>query len=429
MRQILEVLPGAVLPDPVAESAAPGAPLAPPDDDDLLRPALEEQLFKVGERGALTGSSATALAKHLVWTFGPVHRALPFPLQLRVELDGDRLATVDPELGFMHQGLEKAAELVPWLEGFDVMARLHPLQPVAHELCWALALERLWGVDGAVPRRAQLWRVVALELARVAEHLRVLATPPLPPATTQARRALVDGSRRTRGLLDGLTAGHPFRAVGGLARPIHDDEATRIDKELPHLLRLLDDVAQAVARSPALDAHLEGLGRISAVRATGLGLSGPALRACGVGDDVRVHEPVFGYGELEVPVVLADQALLGGCARARCRVRLQESIASLVLIREALARVRTAGEADHAPPALAWERPPTGMATASLETAGGELSMLVVSDGDARPSHVRIRGPSSALVAALPAMLVGDRIDDVIPVLSSLGLVGTEADR
>lgn len=429
MRQILEVVPGAVLPDPVAESAAPGAPLTPPDDDDLLRPALEEQLFRVGERGSLAAASTTALAKHLVWTFGPVHRALPFPLLLRVELDGDRLVTVDPETGFLHQGLEKALELVPFAAGFQVVARLHPAQPVVHELCWALALERLWGIETAVPRRAQWWRVAALELARLAEHLRVLATPPLPPATTAARRALADAARRAAGLVDGLVAGEAFRAVGGLARAIHDDEAVRIEKELPAVAGLLESVAAAVDANPAIDAHLEGLGRVSAQRALSLGLSGPALRACGVPDDLRVHEPVFAYDELSATAQVADPALPGGCARARGRVRLKEAIASIGLLRDALGRVRAAPAAFRLELEDNGTKPPPGLASASLESPGGELTMLVVSDGGARPAHARIRGPSSALVAALPAFLVGDRIDDVVPVISSLGLVGAEADR
>lgn len=424
MRQILEVLPGALLPDPVAESAAPGAPLQPPDDDDLLRPAIEEELFRVGTRGSLVSASTTALAKHLVWTFGPVHRALPFPLQLRVELDGDRLVTVDPEVGFLHQGLEKAAEGIGWLDGFDVMARVHPMSPVGHELAWALVVERLLGIAAAVPPRAQLWRVVAVELARIAEHLRVLATPPLSPAAVEARRAIVEVGRTAAGLLDGLRVAEPFRAVGGLARPIHDDEAVRVRKELPRMLEQLRNVKAMVEASPALDLHLEGLGRISRGQALGLGLTGPALRACGVADDLRVHEPAFAWAELAHEPVVVE----GGCTRARARVRLLESIASAELVERALARLA------EVPADVRLEvdrplRPPAGHATASLELPAGELTIFVLSDGGERPARVRVRGPSSALAAALPELLVGDRIDDVIPVVSSLGLIGTEVDR
>ncbi len=422
MRQILEVLPGALLPDPVAESDAPGAPLSPPDDDDLLRPAIEEELFRVGARGTLVGASTTTLAKHLVWTFGPVHRAMPFPLQVRVELDGDRLVTVDPEVGFLHQGLEKAAEGMAWADVFEVLARVNPLSPVGHELAWALVVERLHGVDENVPRRAQLWRVVALELSRMAEHLRLLSTPPLSPATSRARRTLLESARTMRGLLDGVLTGDAFRAFGGLLRPIHDDEAARIQRELPRLLSSVREVAQAVEETPALDAHLEGLGRISRTEAADLGLTGPALRACGVGDDLRKHEPVFAYDDVPVVPVVVD----GGCTRARARVRLRETIAAGELCALALTKLASApAETRLELPAA----PPAGMATASLELPSGELSILVAADGGPRPSRVRIRGPSAALAAALDEILVGDRIDDVIPVITGLGLVGTEIDR
>src|SRR6185503_18348666 len=113
-------------------------------------------------------------------------------------------------------------------------------------------------------------------------------------------------------------------------------------------------------------------------------------------------------------------------ARARARVRLRETIVAADLVASALSKLSSS------PPEFAVElppAPPAGTATASVELPSGELAVFVVSEGGARPARVRIRGPSSALVAALPEILVGDRIDDVIPVITGLGLVGTEVDR
>ncbi|OGQ09307.1 MAG: hypothetical protein A2138_17985 [Deltaproteobacteria bacterium RBG_16_71_12] len=424
---MLDVLPGAVLPDPVAESADPGAPLAPPDDDDLLRPRIEEELFRVGARGSLVGAQPTTLAKHLVWTFGPVHRALPMPLQLRVELDGGRLVTVDPEVGFLHQGLEKALEQVGFRAGCDVVARASPLSPVGHRLCWALAVERLCGVADRVPKRAQLWRVAVLELGRVADHLAVVAQPALAPASARVRRALADAARDARGLVDGLVRSGAFSGIGGLAKPLHDDEATRIARELPRVLDVVRRAQSTVAESPALDAHLEGLGRITRAEALSLSLTGPALRATGVADDLRKSDPVFAYDEIAVEVALAH----GGCARCRGRVRLDEILHGGDAALRALARLASAPpEVLLDDPALADPlAPPPGTASASLELASGELSVTVVSDGTDKPRRARLRGPSAALAAALPEILVGDRVDDVVPVLLGLGLTGTEVDR
>lgn len=427
MRHMLDVLPGAILPDPVAESADPGAPLAPPDDDDLLRPRIEEELFRVGARGSLVGAQPTTLAKHLVWTFGPVHRALPFPLQLRVELDGGRLVTVDPEVGFLHQGLEKALEQVGFSAGFELVARAAPLSPVGHQLCWALAVERLCGVAERIPRRAQLWRLAVLELGRVAEHLAVVAQPSLAPASARVRRALAEAARDARGLVDGLVRSGAFAAIGGLAKPLHDDEATRIARELPRVLESVRRVQATVAESPALDAHLEGLGRITRQEALSLSLTGPALRATGVTDDLRRSDPVFAYDDIAVEVATAH----GGCARCRGRVRLEE------ILHGGDAALRALDRLASTPPDVLLQdaalaeplTPPPGTAAASIELPSGELSILVVSDGSDKPRRARLRGPSTALVAALPEILVGDRVDDVVAVLMGLGLSGTEVDR
>jgi NADH:ubiquinone oxidoreductase subunit D len=422
MRQILDVLPGALLPDPIAESESPGAPLSPPDDDDLLRPAIEEELFRVGAGGTLVGAQTTTLAKHLVWSFGPVHRALPFPILLRVELDGDRLVTVDPEIGFLHQGLEKAGEGASWGDGFEVLSRMSPLSPLGHELAWALVVERLCDIEMQVPARAQLWRTIALELSRIAEHLRVLAAPAL---ALSPRRNLVDAARNARGLVDGLAAGDAFRAIGGLRRAIHSDEGKRIGGELRHLIAGVREVKAAVDKDPGLDAHLEGLGRLGRFAALSLGVTGPALRACGVADDVRIHEPSFAGRDITPAVVFVD----GGDARARARVRLNETIAAADVVERALQRLSQAPPDVAMAPGAVPDAPPAGRASASLELPNGELNVVVVSDGGPRPVRVRMRGASSALAAALPEILVGDRIDDVIPVLSGLDIIGTELDR
>lgn len=426
MRQILDVLPGALLPDPVAESESPGAPLAPPDDDDLLRPAIEEELFHVGAAGSLVGASTTTLAKHLVWTFGPIHRALPFPLLLRVELDGDRLVTVDPEIGFLHQGLEKAGEAATWAEGFEVLSRMNPLSPLGHELAWAVVVERLCGIEHDVPPRAQLWRTIALELSRVSDHLRVLSAPALAPASATYRRVLVEAARRARGLVDGLAAGDTFRSFGGLRRPIHDDEAKRIATELLSVVAGVRSVQHALDGDAGLDAHLEGLGRLGRFAALALGVTGPALRACGVADDLRIHEPCFAGRDIAPAVASLD----GGDTRARMRVRLRETLAAADVVERALQRLATA-PADTSVPVAAMDNgaPPAGRASAALELSNGELGVVVVSDGGPRPLRVRLKGASTALVAALPEILVGDRIDDVIPVLVGLDVVGTELDR
>jgi NADH-quinone oxidoreductase subunit D len=432
VRQFLETVPGALLPDPVEESESPGVALSPPDDDDLLRPRGEEDLWRVATRGSLAGVAPTALAKHLVWTFGPIHRALPFPMQLRMELDGDRLVTVDPEVGFLHQGLEKAAEQIAWEDLWAVVARAYPLRPLAHELALALAWERLCGIEDAVPRAVQLWRVVGLELLRAAEHLRVLTHPALQlvPRTARRTRGVVDAARAAAGLVDAIAAGGTFRRAGGLRRALDADEASRIRTELPRIASPVAAIVDRLEADESIDVHLAGRGHLDRSTALAYAVTGPALRACGVADDLRRHDPAFGYAELTVPCVLQD----GGGARARTRVRWHETLRAVELVQRALATLEglRGSEAALEPPTGVSEktaRPPPGRQSGAIEAPNGELAVTLVSDGGPRPMRVRIRSPSLALLAALPRALTADRIDDVVPVLASLDILGTELDR
>ena len=434
MRHLLEVLPGADLPDPARESDAPGVQLTFPDDDDLLRPATEEELLGTTSRGALSHAAPSVLGKHLVWTFGPIHRALPFPLALRVELDGDRLSAVDPECGFLHQGLEKRAELEPFAFGFQLMEQLSPRRPVGHQLAYALLVERAFGWVGRCTRATQLWRLVALEALRITEHLVLLAHPALAPND----RGLADGVRQhaanAADALDALCAGGIFAAAGGLLRAPSDADAAPLRAlmtplhALVHALRsrrttLTSDVE-------ALDGHLAGKGTLDRPTAVACGISGPALRACGLPDDARVQSPAFAYDSF----VLQPATAQGGCVRARLRVRVDELQSALILLEQAFKALASASH-DVTPPhevQAVWTAgaPHTGVARAVVELPSGELSLaLAFVAGALRPSRLRIRGPSAALVAALPNLLVGNRIDDVAPVLASLGLNGAELDR
>jgi NADH-quinone oxidoreductase subunit D len=421
MRHLLEFLPGAQLPDPVRESEAPGAPLIPPDDDDLVRPNAEDALFVTREKGSLAGREPGALAKHLVRTFGPIHPALPFPIALRVEIDGDRLVTVDPEVGFLHQGLERAAELVGFERVLDVVARASPLAPLPLVIATSLAIERLAGVSSRVPRRAVLWRTAALEVGRIAEHLRVVSSPALAVASRRHARALADAAREMGGLFDAVVAGETFAHLGGLSRALDGDEAARLLVALPRAADAARSALELLAEEPSRDAHLAGVARLTAQGALSFGLSGPALRACGVQDDARSNDE----GLLQRAFGLRVCTETSGCARARVRVRLAEVEVSASIAARALEAL-----ADAAPEiAVAVGMPPPGVASAAVEAHHGEVLVTIASDGTQQLRRVRMRTPSAALASALRVSLVGVRIDDVVAAIASFGIVGTEVDR
>lgn len=419
MRHLFEIFPEA----PAERSADHQEDLRPPDDDDLVRPAVEEELFRVGAHGTLAGRADAPLAKHLLWTFGPWHRALPSMLQLRVELDGDVVVTCDPEVGWLHQGLEKACAGASWDACFDLLERANPGRPEPYLVAWALVVERLHGV--VVPPRAALWRTALLEAARIVAHARVLERTILRTAPIVVARALRGAAGRLERVVDGLReGGDPLRSIGGLARPIDDDARL----PLTDAARACGDAARALSDTattrPEVREPFVRRGAATRELALAHAFTGPALRATGVADDLRVQEPVLGWLQHAPRVVVHE----GGCAYARALVRVDEIATSAELLAalcEAIGGAPPAHRVDVDPPAA----PPPGAEVCSLEADGGELALFVVADGGATPARVRLRTPSFPLAAALPSLLVGARLDDVVPVLHSLGLVGNEIDR
>jgi NADH-quinone oxidoreductase subunit D len=430
MRSFLSSLPNADLPDVAAEADVFPVPALPPDDDDLIRPLAEDELLRVHSR-ALTESRPTALAKYLIWTFGPDHQALPFHLQLRTEVEDDAVVSCDTEIGWLHRGLEKNLEGLTWAQGVEAVARLNPAAPIAPRLAWVLAVERLLKIDADVPVRAQVWRAIAAELDRVRAHLRVIVD--VIRAGRGTLRALETTAARVGTLLemcaykDGV-----FTAVpGGLIEEPGPKVATTVKQELAAAVSPIHRVIEHERQTGAFTLGLEGKGRLSRPRALDLSLSGPALRATGMWDDVRAADPYLVYRE-HPPREVTEE---GGDVAARLRVRLDEVAASSAL---ALRLLSSLEELDGPAciPDLELPRddeglltPPAGMFAASVEAPGGELSVMLVSDGGPRPIRARLCAPSFKLAAALGDLLRDARLDEVVPILQSLGLSGAEIDR
>lgn len=415
MRTILEELPFALFPDLQKESDDPGVQ-SDPLDDDLVRPAAEDELPRSTARGR-----KSPLSRHMTHVVDPLDRSLPVPLGLKLSLEGARVTEAAVDTGYTHQALERRC-LGRSIVGtgddvtgvFRLIARAEP--GIVSALTLARAIERLCRVTPSVTTTKQ--RQLALDLSTVVESAQVLAQPSLGADVVAARAAW----RAAAALLEGLCADDLFFSAFRLRRPVARDERQS-------LLRQLDDVDEHWARLDARKsyAHLQGTGVLNARSARALGVQGPALRAAGAVDDTPTLD-------LEAATPAATLELIGDAwsrlvvrhadgseALARLRRRLQASLdVDDAAVDAAATDVDAASAANVVVPdgiATAQVRGPSGGCAVLISVAGGKLERL------------RLRPPDLALIAALPRALVDVSLDDVAAVIASFGIHASAVDR
>ena len=348
-------------------------------------------------------------------------------LSVTIEAENERILKASPSLGTRHCGVGKRLTEWKYGKGTWLAARLDGFSAMACDLAYAMAVERLLQLQP--PPRAQGLRVIYGELQRIASHLywlarcvQTLADPPFaaPAYAWQARSAILEFFQ----WLGGNPITPDVIAIGGL----HRDTPEGFDKTLRRLAAALeawlDDVEGLLAGHSGFRARLSGTGVIDPGTALGLGVTGPCLRACGTGYDVRRAFPYADYGSLEIDVPVEQ-----GCdAEARYRNRMAEMRVSLGLVRQAMARL-VSGPVN----ALSADRPlptlPEKTAYASVEGPRGELGMLVVAENGTHLKHVHVRGPSFANLSALPFLSSGAHPDQLAPILDSLDISMGEVER
>jgi Ni,Fe-hydrogenase III large subunit len=398
VRNILEDIPHALLPDPARESDEPGIAHERLDDD-LVRPVAEEEL----SRGALRGQRSP-LARHVVHAIAPIDPVLPLTVGVRLAVEGVRVTDAHFDVGYLHQGLERHAHglAVDDVGAWQLIGRAAPA-PVA-QLALSLALERL--AEVTAPERARVLRGVVVDLVAVQEALGVLGAAAL--RAPRLRRAVQGCRRDVDALLQGIIEGGTLAATGGLRRDLHADERSALLRLLPAVLAAVDAID--------LDevADLRGVGVLPRAVARAVGVDGPAGRALGLLDETPC-DLAFDGG-----VVGEGQAT--GCTLARLRTRVADAHAALRRVDATLRDLPDGGvRVDDV-------RVPDGVAHAVVRGPSGSAAVLVaVRSG--RFTRLRLRPPELSLIAAVPRALTGVPVDDVAAVIASFGMHATALDR
>jgi len=382
-------------------------------------------------------------------SMGPSHPSTHGVLRLQLEIDGETVTKADPVIGYLHRGDEKIAENMTYNQFVPYTDRLDYLAPLANNMAYAIAVERLAGVK--VPPRCEAIRVITAEMARISSHLMGLGAFGLDVGAWTVLLYSLEEREKLYKLFEELTGARfttSYTRIGGVTRDIPEGWLGRVGAFCDQFLPILEETLRLLTRNKIFMDRAVGVGVISKADALAYGLTGPNLRGSGVGLDLRKDKPYSGYEnyEFDVPV-----GTTGDCYD-RYLVRGEEMRQSVRIIRQVIARFpegpwyATDARRIFAPPKdkvltsmeeliqnfmIVTEGPqiPAGEVYFEAENPKGVLGFYIVSKGGGVPYRLKIRSPSFCNLSIVPKVCTGCLISDVVAVLGSLDFVMGECDR
>ncbi|MBM3457132.1 MAG: NADH dehydrogenase (quinone) subunit D [Armatimonadetes bacterium] len=388
------------------------------------------------------------LSETLTLNMGPQHPSTHGVLRLVLELDGETILSAVPHIGYLHTGMEKTMENMPYQQAITVTDRMDYLSGMNNNLAYCLAVEKLLGLE--IPPRGQAIRVMMSELQRIASHLVWLGTHALDIGAMSVflycfreREAILNFFEETCGAR--LTPA--YIRVGGVAL----DLPMTVEKKVAQFLGIFTDriseYRDLLDENPIWRDRTVGVKLLSREECFRLGVTGPVLRATGFPHDLRKMSPYCGYEQYEFDVAVGENADVFDAYR----VRMQELRESVKILEQVIERMPD-GPTNAADPKIVLppkERVfsdmealihhfilvtrgfpvPAGEAYGAIESPKGELGYYIISDGSEKPYRVRVRPPSFYNLQALPYIVTGKMVADVVAAIGSLDIVLGEIDR
>jgi NADH-quinone oxidoreductase subunit D len=386
--------------------------------------------------------------RNMTINLGPSHPATHGTVRLKIELDGETIVKMDPEIGFLHRGFQKSCESVTWTQCIPYTDRLDYVASLTCNLGFIEAVERLMCIT--IPERAQYIRVIAAELHRIASHLTTAGALGLELGgfsaflyAIEARDLITD--RVTE--LTGARLTTNYGRIGGVNRDLPPGWVEKVQKTLVKVEQHAAEVDALLTRNRIFSDRVRGTGVITKADALDFGFTGPCLRACGVNYDLRKNAPYWVYDKLDFEVPVGND----GDNFTRYYLRVLELAQSIKIIRQCLEQIPAGpvavddwritlppkdqvystieGVIAHFKLVMEGVPVPVGEVYSATESANGELGWYLRSDGSGRPYKVHLRAPGFQILSGLARMCEGRMLADLIPTFDTINMIGGEVEQ
>jgi len=389
-----------------------------------------------------------AVGEKMVLNMGPSHPATHGVLRIVLELDGEIITKADPDVGYLHRGDEKIAENMQFNQFVPYTDRLDYLAPLANNVAYALAVEKLMGWE--LPPRGKAIRVVACEVARISSHLLGLGAFAMDVGATTVFLYTFTEREKLYNLIELLTGARfttSYTRIGGQIRDLPDGFIPALNKFLDEFVPQLDELDRLLTRNRIWVDRTKGLGVISKEDAISFALTGPNIRGSGIDYDVRKARPYLDYDKYDFDVPIGTV----GDAYDRYLVRNEEMRQSVKILRQVIQKLPDGPIDVQDPKNMPPHKPevlmkmeelihhfiihtegidaPVGEVYFGAENPKGELGFYINSKGGGVPYRLKIRAPSFVNLSILPKILPGHMMSDVVAILGSLDFVMGECDR
>lgn len=388
------------------------------------------------------------VGEKLVLNMGPSHPATHGVLRLVLELDGETITKADPDIGYLHRGDEKIAENMQYNQFVPYTDRLDYLAPLANNVAYALAVEKLMGWE--LPPRGQAIRTICCEMARISAHMLGLGAFAMDVGAMTVFLYTFTQRETIYNLCELLTGARfttSYTRIGGQIRDLPEGFTEQLLKFCDECLLCLDEVDTLLSRNKIFLGRTRDIGVISKEDAIAWGLSGPNLRGSGVEHDLRKAHPYLDYARYEFDIPVGS---VGDCFD-RYLVRMEEMRQSIRILRQAVkdlpdGPINVVDAKERLPKKekvlMSMEElihhfilvtegldAPVGEVYFGAENPKGELGFYICSKGGGVPYRLKIRAPSFVNLSILPKVLQGSMMSDTVSILGSLDFVMGECDR